>query len=898
MGGQAGLRGYMAQTLVAIIDSLNEKINWKTVTLESNEESEKVDIVWVFKDETKKVVQVKSTKNEFSYAKAVKWIAELKEKTLDASHYELFLVGDLQKKLKDNIINDKLNGAFVKKIPLSFNYFNSVITERIDIFLSSLNKPKVPHSLRSFIASNLKNEFIENSIIGKELTPERLKIELLKLFESFKEYLQASPYALLIDSEKVNDNEIEERHLLTHHFLELIGWKNFNYKQTCSEYNERTDEDDNYEVDYCGFKPSRLKSSETDYIYIKSKVVDNYDRIYEEKKMLKEFSLSFDKVSKSFEQDEFDNKSNTKRFFVNLFFSLDNEQNNEYIISEINKYYNNLNNNSIYYLLDNKQLNFIIRSIITAKSFRNDCAVKFLYPITEDNMKEDKIGKRDFYLPPQYLNSSILPIVKENNGRISVLIFCNDTYNQTNLRKIIWLTVAITTGLANEYLIYFPDYSDKYKNEVFNVLREFKDELLIQKTKVYRLENVTLNQLKTIPTSIKKTENFKNDIVNESVLEEINYKPNNDFLNNYLPYGSIIKPFLDSQEIDSDDLKDFLSKKGILFKNKNKELIIDLMTNLLYSPNEIQDLSNSIKNKKGKSKKIEKGSYIKSKDFNISSLENTINSALTTIKPILKEIAKEKNAKISSIQPISKNNTIEIIISYEEYNPNKQAMISRSTQFAKVVFKNSAKEIEPKQVFSNSLGRKMSKKVLSSIEDRLKRENKIVEITQDIKFSNFKSNEERIEFLFSFLDLDNSLIFTKANLKHSRYGFDEIQDIPKELHDKIGKKLRAKVSGNDIKDIREFSDLDYRKFILLESVNISLEYDLQGAKGLLYVDIDFSGALKNEFHPEGILTFSTTSRPYSYHKKNKIQNLDNFNKKVDEVFSTFKKSKLKKFNLI
>ena len=88
--------------------------------------------------------------------------------------------------------------------------------------------------------------------------------------------------------------------------------------------------------------------------------------------------------------------------------------------------------------------------------------VKFLYPITEDNSDTQKIGKRGIYMPPQFLNSSILPIIKEDKNKISVLLFCSDKFNREHLKKMIWLSLRLTSGLANEYILYFPDYdSDK-----------------------------------------------------------------------------------------------------------------------------------------------------------------------------------------------------------------------------------------------------------------------------------------------------------------------------------------------------------------------------------------------------------------------------------------------------
>lgn len=38
-------------------------------------------------------------------------------------------------------------------------------------------------------------------------------------------------------------------------------------------------------------------------------------------------------------------------------------------------------------------------------------------------------------MPPQFLNSSILPIIKEDKNKISVLLFCSDKFNREHLKR-------------------------------------------------------------------------------------------------------------------------------------------------------------------------------------------------------------------------------------------------------------------------------------------------------------------------------------------------------------------------------------------------------------------------------------------------------------------------------
>jgi hypothetical protein len=81
-GGDVALRGFLVQTLIALLEALKDDPPWTSVTLEPNLDSEKVDILWVYQDGTKKAVQVKSSKNPFSPTQVKQWAGELQKARL------------------------------------------------------------------------------------------------------------------------------------------------------------------------------------------------------------------------------------------------------------------------------------------------------------------------------------------------------------------------------------------------------------------------------------------------------------------------------------------------------------------------------------------------------------------------------------------------------------------------------------------------------------------------------------------------------------------------------------------------------------------------------------------------------------------------------------------------
>lgn len=90
MSGQDGNRGYLIQSIIALLESLNNT-DWNEVTIEPDHISDKVDVAWSGNAGTK-VSQVKSSINQISRPDVIKWAEELEDQSL-ADEYTLILVG-------------------------------------------------------------------------------------------------------------------------------------------------------------------------------------------------------------------------------------------------------------------------------------------------------------------------------------------------------------------------------------------------------------------------------------------------------------------------------------------------------------------------------------------------------------------------------------------------------------------------------------------------------------------------------------------------------------------------------------------------------------------------------------------------------------------------------------
>ena len=89
MGGKEGNRGYLVQTIIALLESLNDD-TWISVTIEPEHISEKVDVKWEGPS-FRRLAQIKSSINQIGKSDAEQWATELSA-SLDNCTCELILV--------------------------------------------------------------------------------------------------------------------------------------------------------------------------------------------------------------------------------------------------------------------------------------------------------------------------------------------------------------------------------------------------------------------------------------------------------------------------------------------------------------------------------------------------------------------------------------------------------------------------------------------------------------------------------------------------------------------------------------------------------------------------------------------------------------------------------------
>ena len=127
MGGQAGIRGYVYQGIVAIIKALG-KNGWNKISVEYNSPLDKVDIALLDDDVIIEAIQVKSSINLFSRENIIKWIEDLLA-DVPASQYELILLGtpDENANIFINSVGQYYKGENTQKMKNSLNGYEAIV---------------------------------------------------------------------------------------------------------------------------------------------------------------------------------------------------------------------------------------------------------------------------------------------------------------------------------------------------------------------------------------------------------------------------------------------------------------------------------------------------------------------------------------------------------------------------------------------------------------------------------------------------------------------------------------------------------------------------------------------------------------------------------------------------
>lgn len=340
-----------------------------------------------------------------------------------------------------------------------------------------------------------------------------------------------------------------------------------------------------------------------------------------------------------------------------------------------------------------------------------------------------------------------------------------------------------------------------------------------------------------------------------------------------------------------------LTKKGIYVKSADKTKLINLMSTLLFSPDEIEDFKSYINVKN-------RNVHTNNEFYNIKQ-NQSLETVFKSVKPNLDNLTEGLNIKIVNhdkikfVQdPINKEE-FKITLITEVKDPTSSLAVNTNWGKSEVVVRKQDNKLVV--VSENTITREdklIANRIVKQLASEFQRVDFIEEKKIKVMFNNFKSNLERVNFLLGFSNVASSSILKEPDIQSIKFKFDEKTAIPDMYKDKADKDLVITYTGKGLKTLQELTEQNAKESIFLEEIAVFYKFDYLNVKNGFYrVTYSFSNALKNKQGYDGVFK----SEPYlstNHHQVKALQSIEGLKKELSKEVERLKLEKLKQFNII
>lgn len=128
-------------------------------------------------------------------------------------------------------------------------------------------------------------------------------------------------------------------------------------------------------------------------------------------------------------------------------------------------------NYSTIYVVDNYRASFLFNSITYVRHEFGSDKVSFLYPSTGKNYSPIERLTNGNILPPEYLNSGLIPFFVQELGKKQLVICCQDSFSEEALKRMIGFSMSIALEFPSKVTLAFPDYNFVDHEEIANIAK-------------------------------------------------------------------------------------------------------------------------------------------------------------------------------------------------------------------------------------------------------------------------------------------------------------------------------------------------------------------------------------------------------------------------------------------
>lgn len=675
-------------------------------------------------------------------------------------------------------------------------------------------------------------------------------------------------------------------------FLKLMGWTIGEHIQfDCNNSKHRTASDNpkkNHDIDGLFQYNNPLNHSVKDIVLISAK--HNVKKYLSDRKNLlnssiKDVARCLECSVNSSDLNSLYSKSTSKtEHFTGLVFVLSSspEQVNYNLIDEQKDsivvprdHFNTI------YVIDNAKATFIYSAYKTAVSYTQNAKLKWLYHHTGLNQDPDDLVTADKILPIELMMSSVIPIVLEMSHQLSLLLFLNDNFDKEHLKRLIWLSHKIGYGYS-EVVIFFKDFDATIHDVLVAAAKqEFSDVDFLNRIYIRKFDYQSFTTLKEsskydLPVIDINSNNNTTNIINKKIND------NDETIDKILPYGAMLKPMLSSSVLSKTDLKYFLKRRGIISKSSEKQDLVPLFANLLLSPRDIDELRGLLMSTEDKPKSL--NSFTKWIGDNV-----LLESGINTVRSMVSDIIPSDNCEIiNSPKFVRKDkNRYEFEIELKRTNTTKDLLTGVTNHSARVSIIVTKGNLNLKTEYTSTETKKYCTKVVERLNAVFLESRSIETEAKGVLFSDFISNEQRIDYLLGFEKIDYSKTFLNGDIQHIKIKPDpRIPGLPEDIEAMKEKVSNLGINGGNLSDLSYVKLATYKESILLEKVKIKFDFIFQDVKGVCIADIGFPSTL-NSRNPDysTVLQTSIELPKNSKNKsiKNRTRTINALSRKLDEI---------------
>lgn len=297
-----------------------------------------------------------------------------------------------------------------------------------------------------------------------------------------------------------------------------------------------------------------------------------------------------------------------------------------------------------------------------------------------------------------------------------------------------------------------------------------------------------------------------------------------------LPYGEKLKPLLNSNTMQSSELKSILNERGIFVTDNNKEKTIPIITKILLTPKEFERI---IETQKTKDETIKRKTR---------SIKCNTEKKLTDI---LNEEIQEEDLNLPEYKSYKLNSNLEfiptddnsLVLDYSilRDDPTKDWTNTESKFTGKVKVTKTDTDINFEMEHTSPETQNINNKIVSCVRKKLIEENVITKEDEiDIITSSKLSNKKRFEFLLNLSGDSETEILKFKQIKNVEFSPDNSQKLVDDIEWMREKVKNMKLKGNALNEIKYLQEEKYRECLMLSEVQSEYSYEYDGGKRKLY----------------------------------------------------------------